>query len=240
MGTTTRRRDFIKLGTLARRRGARLVPDARDDGAGNAPADGAKIAQAGAAPVLRRELLPSPVTIESVELLKAGDQYLVRVRSQDGATGLAAGHPDVLESTWPILTRRVAPFFVGKDARDLESLIDGVYLANSNYKWQGLPFWVPVASVEFAILDLLGQVAKQAARRTARRRASARDRRLSRQRQPRQLARGGDRVPAEARRRNRREGDQVPARRAHALRRRLDAPRPGADSADAQDLRRRR
>jgi len=36
-----------------------------------------------------------------------------------------------------------------------------VYLANSNYKWQGLPFWVPVASVEFAILDLLGQVARK-------------------------------------------------------------------------------
>jgi L-alanine-DL-glutamate epimerase-like enolase superfamily enzyme len=33
-----------------------------------------------------------------------------------------------------------------------------VYLTNSNYKWQGLPFWVPVASLEFAILDLLGQV----------------------------------------------------------------------------------
>ena len=53
----------------------------------------------------------------------------------------------------------MAPFFVGKDARDLEALVDGVYLANSNYKWQGLPFWVPVASVELAVLDLLGKVA---------------------------------------------------------------------------------
>ena len=85
----------------------------------------------------------------------------MRVRSRDGATGLAAGHPDVLETTWPILAKRVAPFFVGKDARDLEQLIDGVYLTSSNYKWQGLPFWVPVASVEIAILDLLGQVARR-------------------------------------------------------------------------------
>ena len=83
----------------------------------------------------------------------------MRVRSQSGATGIAAAHPDVLESTWPILVHRVAPFFAGKDARDLEALVDGVYLANSNYKWQGLPFWVPVASVEFATLDLLGKVA---------------------------------------------------------------------------------
>jgi L-alanine-DL-glutamate epimerase-like enolase superfamily enzyme len=71
------------------------------------------------------------------------------------------GHPDVLETTWPILTRRVAPFFIGKDARDLEALIDGVYLASSNYKWQGLAFWVPVASVEAAVLDLLGKTANK-------------------------------------------------------------------------------
>lgn len=117
------------------------------------------IAEAGAGPVLRRALWPEPVPIASVELLKGGSEFLVRVRAKDGAAGLAAGHPDVLETTWPILTRRVAPFFVGKDARDLEALVDGVYLANSNYKWQGLPFWVPVASVELAVLDLLGKVA---------------------------------------------------------------------------------
>jgi L-alanine-DL-glutamate epimerase-like enolase superfamily enzyme len=168
VGTRTRRRDFIKLGTLAAGAAATGIPDARaaqaqaaKTAAQNVPVDRAKIAQALAAPVLRRELLPSPVTIESVELLKAADQYLVRVRSREGATGLAVAHPDVLETTWPILTRRVAPFFVGKDARDLDALIEGVYLTNSNYKWQGLPFWVPTASVEFAVLDLLGQVAKK-------------------------------------------------------------------------------
>ena len=46
----------------------------------------------------------------------------------------------------------------GQDARDLEKLLHDVYLANSNYKWQGLPFWVSVAVTEIAILDLLGQV----------------------------------------------------------------------------------
>jgi L-alanine-DL-glutamate epimerase-like enolase superfamily enzyme len=52
----------------------------------------------------------------------------------------------------------VAPFFVGKDARELDELVDGVYVHESNYKWQGLPFWACVASVELAVLDLLGQV----------------------------------------------------------------------------------
>jgi L-alanine-DL-glutamate epimerase-like enolase superfamily enzyme len=120
-----------------------------------------KVQHALSAPVLRRDLWTEPVPIASIEVLKAADQFLVRVRARNGATGLAVGHPDVLETTWPILVRRVAPFFAGKDARDLESLIDGVYLANSNYKWQGLPFWVPVASLELAILDLVGQLAKK-------------------------------------------------------------------------------
>ena len=59
---------------------------------------------------------------------------------------------------YPILLHKVAPSFVGKDARDLESLLQDVYLVSSNYKWQGLPFWVSVAVVEIAILDLLGKV----------------------------------------------------------------------------------
>lgn len=145
----TSRRDFVKLGAVAAGAAA----------AGLHAETQNQIARAAAAPILRRELWKQPVRIASVELLKGGHDFLVRVRSTDGATGLGVAHPDVLETTYPILTRRVAPFFVGKDARDLESLIDGVYLANSNYKWQGLPFWVPVASVEIAVLDLLGQIA---------------------------------------------------------------------------------
>ncbi len=30
---------------------------------------------------------------------------------------------------------------------------------SSNYKWQGLPFWVAMAYVEIAVLDMLGRVA---------------------------------------------------------------------------------
>lgn len=157
MATTSTRRDFIKLGALA---GGVAVarPSA---GAAAEPDDAlnAKLDAALRAPVLRQELWREPVTIASVEIIRSDDQFLIRVRSREGATGMAAGHPDVLEAAWPILARRVAPFFIGKDARDLDALIDGVYLASSNYKWQGLPFWVPVASLEFAVLDLLGQIA---------------------------------------------------------------------------------
>ncbi len=155
----TNRRAFIRTGALAA--GAALSTRHAQASAVAAAGRQDRIARAGTLPVLRRELWPDPVRIASIELLKGGNDFLVRVRSKDGAVGLAAGHPDVLETTWPILTRRVAPYFIGKDARDLEALIDGVYVTSSNYKWQGLPFWVPVGSVEIAVLDLLGQVVRK-------------------------------------------------------------------------------
>jgi L-alanine-DL-glutamate epimerase-like enolase superfamily enzyme len=114
------------------------------------------------APVLKRDLFPQPVKLSGIDLLRNGRFFLVRARAEGGAVGLAEGHGPVLESAWPILVRRVAPTFVGKDARELDALIGAVYLADSNYKWQGLPFWASVASVELAILDLLGQVSGRA------------------------------------------------------------------------------
>jgi L-alanine-DL-glutamate epimerase-like enolase superfamily enzyme len=128
---------------------------------GAAPAFGQKLAAAMEAPVLRAELVREAVKIASVELLRNGGSYLVRVRSTGGATGYADAHSSVMSAAYPILLKKVAPFFVGKDARELEALLTGVYLAGSNYKWQGLPFWVSVAVVEIAILDLLGKVAGQ-------------------------------------------------------------------------------
>jgi L-alanine-DL-glutamate epimerase-like enolase superfamily enzyme len=115
-----------------------------------------------ASPILRLEALGEPVIIESIELLRAktgyGDYAFVRVRSKDGAEGYGPtnGREDVLRD---ILARSVAPFFIGKDARELEALFEGVYRHNSNYKLQGLALWCPVAWVEFAILDMLGQIA---------------------------------------------------------------------------------
>jgi L-alanine-DL-glutamate epimerase-like enolase superfamily enzyme len=66
-----------------------------------------------------------------------------------------------MELLHPILNRVVIPFFIGKDARDLEEHLFGVYRYQSNYKLQGLALWCPVALVEFAILDLLGRLTGQ-------------------------------------------------------------------------------
>ena len=119
-----------------------------------------KLDKAAAAPVLNLEAFKSPVIIESIELLRKDREYFVRVRSKDGAEGvsLCNGRAPYLH---PILNRLVIPYFIGKDARELESHLFGVYRHRSNYKLQGLAFWCPVAWVEFALLDMLGRISGQ-------------------------------------------------------------------------------
>ncbi|MDX2266928.1 MAG: mandelate racemase/muconate lactonizing enzyme family protein [Bryobacter sp.] len=118
---------------------------------------GNRLAAARKAPVLRREKCKAPVMVEAIELVRAGNSYVVKARSKNGAVGYADAHSSVMSVAYPILLKKVAPVYRNKDARDLEQTLTDVYLASSNYKWQGLPFWVSVAVVEMAILDLLGQ-----------------------------------------------------------------------------------
>jgi L-alanine-DL-glutamate epimerase-like enolase superfamily enzyme len=99
----------------------------------------------------------SPVKIASVEFLAKGKATFVRATSTDGVSGLV--RTKEIEDFLPILQHRVIPAFVGKDARDLESLVDDVYIPN--YKIAGQPFWSPVAAVEHAVWDLLGRTAKK-------------------------------------------------------------------------------
>lgn len=108
-------------------------------------------------PVLLDRWLQSPIVIESVELLRHGSVYLVRVRSRDGVESVTAPNSDRLRDTYPLFLRRVAPFFVGKDACRIEPLLDELYRNASNYKLQGLAWWVGVAALEMAVLDLIGR-----------------------------------------------------------------------------------
>ena len=109
-------------------------------------------------PVLRRAGMDSPMVIQSIELLRKRNEYFVRVRSQDGAEGIAVTNSRS-EYLHPILNKLVIPYFIGKDARDLETHLWEVYRYQSNYKLQGLALWCPVAWIEFAILDMLGRAA---------------------------------------------------------------------------------
>ncbi len=110
-------------------------------------------------PVLKTELFKEPVRIASLELLRAGRHYFVRATGANGVVGYSDAHSSVMSAAWPILLKRVMPSFLGQDARQLEKVFHEAYLAQSNYKWQGLPFWVSMAAVEIAVLDLLGKTA---------------------------------------------------------------------------------
>lgn len=120
-----------------------------------------QLVRAAEAPVLRVDGLSSPVKIASMELLRNGGNFLVRARATDDSEGLAVANASRIIDSYPIFLNRVAPFFVGKDARALEPLLWELYRHGDNYKFQGLAFWVCVAAAEFAILDLLGKKTNQ-------------------------------------------------------------------------------
>jgi len=111
-------------------------------------------------PVLKRELFASPVIIESLELLRYKDSFLCRVRSRDGAEGISVGHSG-LKSLYPIFLYNLQPFFIGKDARDLDLLLEKVFIYGFNFRYNGISIGTPLATIEFAILDLLGHIAKK-------------------------------------------------------------------------------
>jgi L-alanine-DL-glutamate epimerase-like enolase superfamily enzyme len=112
-------------------------------------------------PVFKRHLFSDPVIIESVELLKNKKEYLCRVRSKDGHEGISVSNAEQMASLYPIFVKRIAPFFIGKDARDIEDLIPAATVYESNYKATGLAIWVPIATLEFAILDMFGKMSNK-------------------------------------------------------------------------------
>ncbi|MHC4681971.1 MAG: mandelate racemase/muconate lactonizing enzyme family protein [Planctomycetota bacterium] len=155
------RRRFFELtagtGALSVLSGCRSIP-----GGSRASSHHRKVAveeldKAAEKPVLQLDGLDSPLVIQSIELLRKGRDSFVRVRTKDGAEGVAVtnGREQVLH---PILSKLVIPYFIGKDARDLETHLFEVYRYRSNYKLQGLALWCPVAWVEFALLDMMGRV----------------------------------------------------------------------------------
>src|SRR5580700_4454287 len=146
------RRNFLKSAAVA---GVVLDPLARLRGADSAIPDYQQ-------PVFNlHKLFDAPVKIAAIELLQTGRVYLLRTRSTDGAEGIVQTKD--IEDYIAILMHRVIPHFLGKDARDLENLVDEVYVTNSNYKLAGQAFWCPVAYVEQSLFDLMGKALKKSA-----------------------------------------------------------------------------
>jgi L-alanine-DL-glutamate epimerase-like enolase superfamily enzyme len=127
------------------------------------PPDYSSLDEALAKPVLRRELFTEPVIIESLELLRDRNSTICRVRSKEGVEGVSVGHPFIARNSYPMFTNLLQNNFLGKDARDLDSLI--FHAAEDHVKNQGVPLCVQIANIEFAILDMLGVIADMPAGR---------------------------------------------------------------------------
>lgn len=149
----TNRRHFLhatwQAGLLA------LTPGGRAHAAPRAPFGQAQPGSFG----LHR-LIAAPVVIAAVDLVRAEKQLFVRVTSKDGLTGTTPCNQR-MENLHSMLTGMMTPFFTGKDARDIEFLVNEVYRVESHYKYAGMPFWNCVGHVEIAIWDLLGKTANQ-------------------------------------------------------------------------------
>lgn len=107
-------------------------------------------------PVLKRELFSEPVIMEHIDLLRRGNNFLCRVRSKDGAEGISVSHPQISHLSWPMM-KGFIDHFTGKDARDLDELITGI--SQPGAKRAGVPERIQIATLEFAVLDMLGNIA---------------------------------------------------------------------------------
>jgi L-alanine-DL-glutamate epimerase-like enolase superfamily enzyme len=109
-------------------------------------------------PILKKELFAAPVIIETLELLRYENSFLCRVRSKDGAEGISVGHSD-LSTLFPIFLKKLQPYFIGQDARELDLILEKIYIYSFNFRYNGISLGLPLATIEFAILDMLGHIA---------------------------------------------------------------------------------
>ena len=149
------RRDFLKTAALLG--GSTTISRAAPSREAGKPDSFAALDAALRQPVLRRELFPDAVVIDSIELLRDRDNFICRVRSRDGAEGISIGHPFISKQGYPMFVNLLASRFLGKDARDLDELVH--LAAETSVKNQGIPLCVQLATLEFAILDMLGRIA---------------------------------------------------------------------------------
>jgi L-alanine-DL-glutamate epimerase-like enolase superfamily enzyme len=156
----TDRRRFISTAAAA---GAASLPISSRD---SFPLDAAlnsryaRLDEALKKPVLRKELFATPVIIDTVELLRFSNSYLCRVRSKDGAEGISVAHSG-MRTLFPIFLSNLQPFFIGKDARELDLILEKVYIYGFNFRYNGITLGLPLATIEFAILDMLGRIASR-------------------------------------------------------------------------------
>jgi L-alanine-DL-glutamate epimerase-like enolase superfamily enzyme len=96
------------------------------------------------------------VRIASVESFGMPDVALVRVRTNDGAEGWGQVAPYHADITVEVLHRQVAPHTLGRDAGDIEALVDEI--PEREHKFPGSYLYRALAGLDTALWDLRGKL----------------------------------------------------------------------------------
>ena len=109
-------------------------------------------------PVIKSEIVGSPVIIKSFSLYVCGNNWFLRVLGTNGEEGLAPCS-ERAEYLHPLMQKKILPYMIGRDARELEKIFEHIFVSDLNYKIQGLAWWCCISWVESAVLDMLAKVA---------------------------------------------------------------------------------
>lgn len=161
----TNRRKFISNAMLGGLSASTLglsacANDIKEDSGTNLISRYARLDEILNTPILKKELFTTPIIIETLELLRSENSFICRVRSRDGAEGISVGHAE-LSVLWPMFVTNLQPFFIGQDARELDLILDRVYYYKFNFRYNGRSLGIPLATIEFAILDMLGKISNK-------------------------------------------------------------------------------
>jgi hypothetical protein len=92
-----------------------------------------RLDEASKQPVLKAELFSTPVIIETLELLRYKGSFLCIVRSKDGAEGNFRRARGTFHA-FPVFVNKLQKFCIGQDARQLDLIMDRVYIYGFNFR----------------------------------------------------------------------------------------------------------
>lgn len=110
-------------------------------------------------PIFKKELFNTPIVIETVDLLRYKNSFICRIRSKNGEEGISVSTSNQMRSLYPIFNNLLKPFFLLKDARELDLILEKVFVYQFNFRLSGMAIGVPLAAIEMAILDMMGRIA---------------------------------------------------------------------------------
>jgi L-alanine-DL-glutamate epimerase-like enolase superfamily enzyme len=103
-----------------------------------------------------QSVIELPIIIQKIEILESVGQRFIVVTSKEGLQGITVLNFR-MEFLLPILQKLIQPFFIGKDARDIEQILDTIAHDRGVYKYSGIPLFNCIGQIEIAVMDLLGK-----------------------------------------------------------------------------------